>query len=77
MKRDRVCGILIDPADALQLEYHGHTYYFCSHTCKQEFEDRPDEYANHPSSMILDGLIFEPIRVLTIALQTERRPFSH
>jgi YHS domain-containing protein len=77
MKRDRVCGILIDPADALRLEYHGNTYYFCSHTCKQEFEDRPDEYADHPSNMILDGLIFEPIRVLTIALQEEKRPIGH
>jgi YHS domain-containing protein len=71
MKRDPVCGMLIDPADALRLEYHGKTYYFCSHLCKHEFEDRPDEYAHHPSSMVLDGLIFEPIKILTIALQEE------
>ena len=71
MKRDPVCGMFIDPADALRLEYHGKTYYFCSRVCKREFEDRPDEYAKHPANMVLDGLMFEPIKILTIALQEE------
>jgi YHS domain-containing protein len=61
----------IDPADALRLEYHGKTYYFCSHLCKREFEDRPDEYAHHSSSTVVDGLIFEPVKILKIALQEE------
>jgi YHS domain-containing protein len=71
MKRDPVCGMLIDPADALRLEYHGNTYYFCSLRCRREFEDRPDEYAKHPSSMVIDGLIFEPTQIRRIALQEE------
>ena len=71
MKRDPVCGLLIDPADALRLEYHGEIYYFCSHLCRREFEDRPEEYAKHPSSMVVDGLLFEPPKILTIAVQEE------
>lgn len=77
MKRDRVCGTHIEPADALRLEYHGKTYYFCSHSCKHEFEDRPDEYADHPSSMVLEGLIFEPMRILTTAIQKREAPIGH
>ena len=76
MKRDRVCGIYVDPAHALGLEYHGKTYYFCSYSCKHEFEDRPDEYADHPASMVLNGLIFEPIRILTAALEKSKRPIG-
>ncbi|HEU5102203.1 MAG TPA: YHS domain-containing protein [Roseiflexaceae bacterium] len=69
MKRDLVCGRLIDLADALWVEYHGKTYYFCSHSCKCEFEDRPDEYAEHASATLLSEVIFEPIRVLATAIQ--------
>ena len=77
MKRDPVCGICIDPVDALRLEYHGKTYYFCSHLCKREFEDRPDEYANHPSTTALSGAIYEPIRILATALQEAEGPIGH
>jgi YHS domain-containing protein len=69
MKRDPVCGIHIHPADALRLEYHGRTYYFCSHPCKRQFEDRPDEYAEHLSSTALHGLMIQPIQVLATAMQ--------
>jgi YHS domain-containing protein len=76
MKRDLVCGMLVDPANALWLEYHGKTYYFCSHLCKQEFEDRPDEYVEHPSTM-LDGIMFNPIRILATAVQEQKEPIGH
>jgi YHS domain-containing protein len=76
MKSDPVCGMLINPADALRLEYHGKTYYFCSHLCRREFEDRPDEYAEHPSSMLLDGLIFEPMQILATAVQEGKGPIG-
>ena len=69
MKRDLVCGRLIDSADALRLEYHGKTYYFCSDHCKHEFEDRPDEYAEHPSPKVFDRVIFDPIRTLATVVQ--------
>jgi YHS domain-containing protein len=69
MERDPACGILIDPADALRLEYHGNTYYFCSHSCKNEFEDRPEEYAKHAPAPVFSKLVFEPIRLLASAIQ--------
>ena len=71
MKRDLVCGRLIDLADARWVEYHDKTYYFCSDHCKHEFEDRPDEYAEHPSPKMVDRLILEPIRIFATALQAE------
>jgi YHS domain-containing protein len=77
MKRDPVCGMCIDPADALRLAYHGKTYYFCSHLCKREFEDRPDEYAGHPSPTLLSGVITEPIRILATAMQEGEGPIGH
>ena len=77
MKRDPVCGLLIDPADALRREYHGKSYYFCSELCKREFEDRPDEYAEHPSIKMLDGLTLDPMRLVAAALQEEKGPIGH
>ena len=62
MERDLVCGMRIDSADAVRLEYHGKTYYFCSNSCKREFEDRPDEYAEHPSSTVVFGGILDPLQ---------------
>ena len=62
MERDLVCGRRIDSAAAVRLEYHGKTYYFCSDSCKREFEDRPDEYADHPSSAVRSEVILDPIR---------------
>jgi YHS domain-containing protein len=69
--------MLIDPADALRLAYHGKTYYFCSHACKREFEDRPEEYADHPSRQIFFGVINEPIRILATAMQESEGPLGH
>jgi YHS domain-containing protein len=77
MKRDLVCGVFIEPADALRLEYHGKTYYFCSHACKREFEDRPDEYAEPISMMMLDAVVSEPIRTLATAMQEGKGPIGH
>jgi YHS domain-containing protein len=76
MKRDPVCWMLIDPVDALRLEYHGKTYYFCSHPCKREFEDRPDEYAEHLSTMVLDEVISDPIRIVATAVQEGKGPIG-
>jgi YHS domain-containing protein len=77
MKRDLVCGMFIEAADALRLEYHGNTYYFCSHSCKREFEDRPDEYAEPVSTMMLDAVVSEPIRTLATAMQEGKGPIGH
>jgi YHS domain-containing protein len=44
--RDLVCGMYLDK-DAIRSTdvYKGKTYYFCSNTCKKEFESAPQRYA--------------------------------
>ncbi len=42
-ERDLVCGKHLD--DLRQTaEYNKKFYYFCSNTCKKEFEKSPDKY---------------------------------
>jgi len=44
---DVVCGMEIDPKSAAgQMEYHGKTYYFCSHACHMMFMAEPEKYAS-------------------------------
>lgn len=46
MVKDPVCGMTID-ADQTQWksEYQGRTYYFCSQSCKRQFDEDPQRYA--------------------------------
>jgi Cu+-exporting ATPase len=45
--RDPVCGMDIDPANAVgSEEYQGKTYYFCSEGCHQRFIAAPDEFTS-------------------------------
>jgi YHS domain-containing protein len=49
MERDPVCDMEVDATtvtNALKSEFQGHTYYFCSLSCKQAFDANPQEYAN-------------------------------
>jgi Cu+-exporting ATPase len=42
---DPVCGMSIDPAKAAASSPHGgKTYFFCSDSCKQKFDNSPDQY---------------------------------
>jgi Cu+-exporting ATPase len=42
---DPVCGMTIDPADAVgQFDYKGRTYYFCAESCLEEFRDNPEQF---------------------------------
>src|SRR5687768_17016115 len=42
---DPVCGMSVDPASAARYtDFHGHTYHFCSDTCKTKFDADPDKY---------------------------------
>jgi membrane fusion protein, copper/silver efflux system len=50
--KDPVCGMEVEegasnPAGRV-IEYRGKKYYFCSDTCKQEFEKNPERYAAKP-----------------------------
>jgi YHS domain-containing protein len=45
MAIDPVCGMDVDEKNApAKTEYEGVEYYFCSPTCKQEFQEDPEEY---------------------------------
>jgi YHS domain-containing protein len=68
MERDPVCGISLEAGHALRMNYHGKAYYFCSHDCRVNFEDRPDEYA-HPAHHLLGTIVTYPLEVLAKAIQ--------
>jgi YHS domain-containing protein len=43
--KDPVCGMTIQPADAVEtVEHEGTTYYFCSRDCAESFRDAPEDY---------------------------------
>ncbi len=44
--KDPVCGMMIEPDDAVaSSEHEGTTYFFCSQDCKEEFDQDPGSYA--------------------------------
>lgn len=44
---DPVCRMEINPAEAAgKSEYQGHTYYFCNPSCKRQFHQNPQQYAD-------------------------------
>jgi YHS domain-containing protein len=46
MVTDPVCGMRIDPDDAVgTADYQGTTYYFCSEACHEAFVADPGSYA--------------------------------
>ena len=46
MATDPVCGMEVTPDLAVATsEYQGETYYFCSMSCKQEFDNNPQAYS--------------------------------
>ena len=46
-EKDPVCGMDVDPKapKAIQAQYHGKTYTFCSEKCKRDFVATPEKYA--------------------------------
>lgn len=47
MARDPVCGMEVNPQQAAgKSEYQGQTYYFCSSSDKQQFEQNPQQYVD-------------------------------
>ena len=43
-ERDPVCGMHLDPEEALEYEYAGCAHRFCSETCRQQFESTPEPF---------------------------------
>ena len=69
MVRDPVCGVALEVGKAVRVDYHGKAYYFCSHDCRVNFEDRPDEYVPEPSHHLLDDIVLHPFEILGKAIQ--------
>ena len=43
---DTVCGMKIDESEAKATAVHkGKTYYFCSESCKEQFDKKPEKYS--------------------------------
>jgi len=46
-RRDPVCNMEIDEQSAAgRSQYQGDTYYFCTESCKNEFDQNPQQYIN-------------------------------
>ncbi len=46
-QKDPVCGMQVEEAEAAgQSEHEGETYYFCSTSCKDKFDQSPDDYTS-------------------------------
>jgi Cu+-exporting ATPase len=44
---DPVCGMTIAPEDSVgHVEHAGQTYYFCNHSCLEQFRENPDAFLN-------------------------------
>lgn len=49
-KKDPVCGMAVEPGKAAGASVHaGKTYYFCSTSCRDKFEQEPAKYAAAPA----------------------------
>ena len=49
-QKDSVCGMQVDEQKAAgESQYQGQTYYFCSQSCKQKFDQNPQQYADSSS----------------------------
>jgi YHS domain-containing protein len=47
MAKDPVCGMQVNEQQAAgKSEYQGQTYYFCSASCKQQFDQNPERYTS-------------------------------
>jgi YHS domain-containing protein len=45
MPSDPVCRIDLDEQNAIATsDYQGKIYWFCTHTCKEAFEEEPERY---------------------------------
>jgi YHS domain-containing protein len=51
MVKDPVCGMEVDEQKAKEkTQYEGKTYYFCSRSCRQEFEQNPQNYVTQSAA---------------------------
>lgn len=45
MSKDPICGMEVNESEVSnKSEYEGKSYYFCSSSCKAEFDAEPEKY---------------------------------
>jgi P-type Cu+ transporter len=65
--KDPVCGMNVKPADAkFRSEYQGKTYYFCSESCKRNFDREPSRYAAPGPSSKPEQPATDPVCGMTV-----------
>lgn len=48
MFKDPVCGMHVDETlSDKSIDYQGQKYYFCSQPCKEQFDAKPESYADN------------------------------
>lgn len=53
MQTDPVCRMQVDEQKAAgKSDYQGKTFYFCSETCKQQFDHNPQQYTSQQAAKI-------------------------
>src|SRR5919201_1561072 len=68
---DPVCGMTIDPADAVgHVDYQGRTYFFCAESCLERFKADPARYVTSGSGMRDPGSVL-------VARGTHSPDFQH
>jgi Cu+-exporting ATPase len=73
---DPVCGMTIDPADAVgQVDYRGHTYYFCNESCVERFRADPGAFLD-PARREPAAASADPGREYTCPMDPEVRQFG-
>lgn len=58
MPIDPVCGMVVEEDESYSCtDYKGKRYCFCSESCKEEFEENPEDYVTVEKSMeSMEGL---------------------
>ncbi|MCP4564096.1 MAG: heavy metal translocating P-type ATPase [Bosea sp.] len=58
--KDPVCGMMVDPHIAsFRTQHGGHSFYFCSARCRDQFEQDPARYSSSATEMKTDTLVIE------------------
>src|SRR6266700_3308395 len=73
LKKDVVCGMMVDPAKAKSsVEYSGETYYFCCQGCAQKFQAGQEDYLRPKASgPVLVTLGSAPLKTSASELTTD------
>lgn len=51
MSKDPICGMEVNESEVSnKSEYEGKSYYFCSSSCKAEFDAAPEKYVGKEDS---------------------------